>query len=167
MTCGTTACVVRFNAVYSTSFPVAATASSGLRVSFTTAGGCSGASGNVTMTSGTTACVVRFTQVGNANYNAAPEVHATVTAQKASQTISLGALADRRLQQSPFRVSGSATSGLAVRFSTTTPGRCTAGGTNGATITLVATGTCTVQADQAGNANYNPANPVTRRFTVR
>jgi hypothetical protein len=43
---------------------------------------------------------------------------------------------------------------------------CTSGGANGATITLVATGTCTVQASQAGNATYNPATPVSRNFTV-
>ena len=43
---------------------------------------------------------------------------------------------------------------------------CTSGATNGATITLVATGTCTVQASQAGNATYAAATPVTRSFTV-
>jgi hypothetical protein len=41
---------------------------------------------------------------------------------------------------------------------------CTVSGT---TVTLVATGTCTVQATQAGNTNYAAATPVNRSFTVR
>jgi hypothetical protein len=48
-----------------------------------------------------------------------------------------------------------------------TPSVCTSSGTNGATIGLVAAGTCTVQADQAGNANYNAATPVARSFMVQ
>jgi len=47
-----------------------------------------------------------------------------------------------------------------------TPAVCTSGGLQGATITLVAVGTCTVQADQAGNATFNPAPSVPQSFTV-
>jgi hypothetical protein len=43
---------------------------------------------------------------------------------------------------------------------------CTSGGTDGATITLVAVGTCTVLADQAGSADFNAAPSVARSFTV-
>jgi hypothetical protein len=43
---------------------------------------------------------------------------------------------------------------------------CAAGGTDGASITLLAAGTCTVQADQAGDATYAPAPSVTRSFAV-
>ena len=42
---------------------------------------------------------------------------------------------------------------------------CTAGGTNGATITLVGAGTCAVTATQAGNATYSSATS-SRTFTV-
>ena len=58
----------------------------------------------------------------------------------------------------PFTVSATATSGLAVTFSVTaeSAGVCTSSGTNGATIAVVATGTCTVRADQGGNATYDP-----------
>ena len=41
------------------------------------------------MTSGTGTCSVKYDQAGNANYNAAPQVTETVTAQKANQTISV------------------------------------------------------------------------------
>src|SRR5207249_6304826 len=61
------------------------------------------------------------------------------------------------LLQSPFTVSASASSGLPVTFTTTTPGVCTSSGSDGSTITLVAAGTCTVQADQASNSTYAPA----------
>jgi hypothetical protein len=37
----------------------------------------------------------------------------------------------------------------------------------GDTVSLTGTaGTCTIQADQAGNSNYNPAAPVTQDITV-
>jgi CSLREA domain-containing protein len=157
------------SATFNSTFPVAATASSGLDVAITTTGGCSGsgsASATVTMTSGTTACVVHFNQTGNSNYSAATEVLSSVTATKASQTISFGPLPDRRLNQSPVTVSATSSSLLSVTFTTTTPSRCSAGGANGATITLLTTGTCTVKADQIGNGNYSAAASVTQSFTI-
>jgi hypothetical protein len=44
--------------------------------------------------------------------------------------------------------------------------RCESGGTNGATIALVTTGTCTVQANQAGNAIHARTTAVNRNFRV-
>ena len=41
------------------------------------------------MTSGTTACQVKYDQAGDANYNAAPTVTESVTAQKAAQAITV------------------------------------------------------------------------------
>jgi hypothetical protein len=63
-------------------------------------------------------------------------------------------------------VAATATSGLVVTFTSTTPAVCTAGGTNGTSITLVAAGTCTIQADQAGNTSYSAATAVQQSFTV-
>ena len=60
-------------------------------------------------------------------------------------------------------ISATATSGLAVSFNSTTPDVCTV---NGATVSGVSAGTCTVTADQAGNANYVAALPATRDITV-
>ena len=81
----------------------------------------------------------------------------------ADQTISFGALADRTLAASPFTVSATASSGLPVSFSSLTTPVCTVSGT---TVTLVATGLCTIRAAQAGNANFNPAPNVDQSFTV-
>lgn len=60
-------------------------------------------------------------------------------------------------------LSATATSGLAVTFSSMTPAVCSIGG---ATVTGIATGTCSIAADQAGDGNYNEASQVTRSFTV-
>ena len=149
---------------------VSATATSGLPVTFAslTAAVCttSGTSpATVTLlTTGT--CTVSATQSGNAIYNPAPTVNRSFTVSKANQTISFAALAAKTMAQSPVIVVATASSGLTVTFASTTPSICTSGGTNGATITLVGPGTCTVRATQPGNVLYNPAPAINRSFTV-
>jgi hypothetical protein len=145
-------------------------ASSGLKVTFATttpkvctAGGTNG-SRIALMSAGT--CTVRATQLGNATYKQAPPVSRSFTVRKSSQAIAFNSLHNKVLAQSPVIVKATASSGLAVTFSTTTPKVCTSGGTSGATIALVTTGTCTVRASQAGNLIYKSALPVRRSFTV-
>ena len=89
-----------------------------------------------------------------------------LTAVPASQTIAFAPLPDRTLGDPPFAVAATATSGLPVSFSSLTPPVCTTGGADGATVTLVAAGTCTIAADQAGDIDYAPAPQVTQSFTV-
>ena len=151
-----------------------ATATSGLTVSFTidgssTSGACSISAGVVSF-AGAGTCVVDANQAGNTNWNAAPQVQQsiTVTVSKANQTITFTLLVKHRsLAQPPLIVHASASSGLTVSFSTSTPSVCTAkqvGG--GAVVALHRPGTCIVVASQAGNASYAPAPPVRRSFTV-
>ncbi|MGO9560917.1 MAG: InlB B-repeat-containing protein, partial [Acidimicrobiales bacterium] len=83
-----------------------------------------------------------------------------------SQTISFAKLANKTMAHSPVTVHATASSGLTVTFTTTTHSVCTSGGANGATITLLEAGTCTVEASQAGNDFYRAATPVSRSFTV-
>jgi hypothetical protein len=52
--------------------------------------------------------------------------------------------------------------GLDVTFTSTTATICTTSGANGATVTNLAPGTCTLIASQPGNANYAAAAPVPR-----
>ena len=68
---------------------ISATASSGLVVAYSAAGVCSNVGRTFTMTNGTGTCTVQYDQAGNASYNAATPVTETVTAQKASQTITV------------------------------------------------------------------------------
>jgi hypothetical protein len=82
---------------------------------------------------------------------------------QASQTITFGALVNTTYGDPAFSISATASSGLAVAYTTSTPASC---GVHGSIVILLATGTCTITADQAGNANYIPAPHVARSFTV-
>jgi 2',3'-cyclic-nucleotide 2'-phosphodiesterase (5'-nucleotidase family) len=62
-----------------------------------------------------------------------------------------------------FNVSASASSGLTVSFSSQTPAVCAVSGVAVSTLTV---GTCTLAADQAGNAGFLAAPQVTRSFAV-
>lgn len=145
-------------------FAVSATASSGLAVTFTstTTAVCTVSTATVTIVAAGT-CTIRAAQAGNANYLAAPNVDQTFTVAKASQTITFGALAPLRMDQVPAALSATASSGLAVAFTSTTTTICTVSGT---AITLKAVGTCTIQANQAGNANYLAAPAVNQSFAI-
>jgi uncharacterized protein YhjY with autotransporter beta-barrel domain len=61
-------------------------------------------------------------------------------------------------------LTATASSGLTVSFSSTTPSICTI--TSGGALTPVAPGTCTIHADQAGNAAFSPAAQVTQSFAI-
>ena len=149
---------------------IAATASSGLPVTFTTTTpavcSASGTNGATIGLLGAGTCTVSANQAGDATYNAAPAVTQSFTVSKAAQTITFGPLTAKFTYQSPVTVSATASSALAVTFTTTTPTVCTPSGTNGAMIVLLAAGTCTVSANQAGNTIYNAAAAVNQSFTV-
>jgi hypothetical protein len=82
---------------------------------------------------------------------------------KGGQSINFGALANRTAGPA-FTVSATASSGLAVSFSTASaPAICTVSGTQ---VTPVGPGTCTVHATQPGDANWNAATPVDQGFTI-
>src|SRR3954470_3289149 len=150
------------SAVYNTGFSVAATGgASGNPVTFSSAGACSNSGGAFTMTSGTGTCSVKYDQAGDANYNAAPQVTESVTAQKAGQTITFAPLPDKTYGDPDFTVSATSDSGLAVSFGAT--GSCTVSGT---TVHLTGPGSCTVTASQPGDGNYSPAPDVPRTFQV-
>jgi DNA-binding beta-propeller fold protein YncE len=79
-----------------------------------------------------------------------------------SQTITFGAIANQ-VVGTQLGLTASASSGLAVSFSSLTPSVCTV---SGATATMVLARTCSIQATQAGNATYTAAQPVTQSFLV-
>ena len=149
---------------------VSATASSGLPVTFTTTtpAVCAwgGTNGSTITLLATGTCTVSASQVGNTIYNAAPVVNRNFTVQKTAQTITFTPLSDQVITAGSITVSATASSGLPVTFTTTTPARCTPGGTNGATITLLAAGSCNVRATQAGDATYAAAAAVPQAFTI-
>jgi hypothetical protein len=150
------------SAVYNTSFSVAASGGgSGNAVTFSSGGVCTNSGGTFTMTSGTGTCSVKFDQTGDTNYNAAPQVVESVTAQKASHSITFAPLPDKTFGDPDFMVSATSDSGLAVSFGAS--GNCTV---TGATVHLTGPGSCTITASQAGNGNYSAAADVPRTFTI-
>jgi YD repeat-containing protein len=145
-------------------FPVSATASSGLTVSFasTTATVCTVSGSTVTLVAVGT-CTIQATQTGTANYGAATPVNQSFQVTKEIQNITFGMLSNQTLESSPPPLSATASSGLGVTFSSNTLPVCTVSGVN---ITLAAVGICSITASQNGNATYNAATPVTQTFTV-
>jgi len=63
----------------------------------------------------------------------------------------------------PVNPLASASSGLPVTYTSSTPGVCTV---SGSTVTMVAAGTCTIVASQAGNANWQPAPQVSQSVVL-
>ncbi|RTL32544.1 MAG: bifunctional metallophosphatase/5'-nucleotidase [Burkholderiales bacterium] len=80
----------------------------------------------------------------------------------AAQTISFGALNAVNAGVA-FTAVASASSGLPVTFTSQTTSVCTVSGT---LVTTLTAGTCSIAADQAGNANWSAATTVVQSFSV-
>jgi hypothetical protein len=147
-------------------YTVAATASSGLTVTFTSATTpvCTVSGSSVSFV-GVGTCTVNANQAGNANFNAAAQVQQSFTVAKASQTITFSSSAPgtATFGGSTYTVAASASSGLTVVFTSATTPVCTV---SGSSVTFVGAGSCTINADQAGTTNYNPATQAQQTFTV-
>ncbi|RXH54759.1 FG-GAP-like repeat-containing protein [Granulicella sibirica] len=100
---------------------------------------------------------------GDTNYAASVSAPRTLVVSLATQTIAFPAIASHTIEDAPFTLSATASSGLAVTY-TLVSGPATISGN---TLTLTgATGTVVVQASQAGNTTYAAAPSVTQSFTV-
>jgi len=158
-------------------FSVSPTATSGLAVTVTsqTPSVCTISSGTVSMvTDGT--CTLRAAQAGADDttvfkrYTAAPNFDRSFNV-LATQTISFGALGAKGASDANFIVSGTASSGLPLTFSTSSASSiCTV--TSAGEVNVVGPGTCTITANQAGGLaagsgkRYGAAPAVTQSFTV-
>ena len=155
------------SAAFNSQFTVAATASSGLPVVYSSGDPavCTHDGAIFTLVAPTGSCMVRYDQPGNGSFSAAPQLTSDTIALKADQTIGVISL-----NPATLAVGGTATvaatgglSGNPVTFSSTTTGVCTV---SGSTVTGVSAGSCSIAADQAGDANYYAANEVTQSFSV-
>ena len=154
------------SAAYNDSFDVAASGGgSGNPVTFSSAGSCSNTGATFTITSGTGTCTVKYDQAGNGNYNAAPQVTESVTAQKAGQVITITTPAP------PSAVYGNSFGVAAVGGGSGNPVTFSSGGScsnSGGTFTMTSgSGTCTVKYDEAGDANYAAAPQKTESVTAQ
>ncbi len=103
-----------------------------------------------------------MTATNSAGTGPASTASNSVTPQ-AAQTITFGNPGSQNFGATPT-LTASASSGLTVSFASSTTGVCTI--TSGGALTFVTVGTCTIDADQAGNATYSAAPQVSRSFSV-
>ncbi|HVK73877.1 MAG TPA: hypothetical protein VM734_11185, partial [Kofleriaceae bacterium] len=151
-------------------YTVAATATSGLAVAFTidpsAAAVCSIAGATVSFT-GVGTCVINADQAGDASFNPAPRVQQAFAVGKGAQTISFTSAAPTTAAVGgpTYTVTATATSGLpvALTIDAAAAGVCSI---DGATVSFLAAGTCVINADQAGDARYEPAPQVQQSFAV-
>jgi hypothetical protein len=151
-----------------------ATATSGLPVTFSIASGstsvCSLGAANLVTFNAVGSCVIQADQAGNAGYNAATRITQTVNvvaAPKAPQTISFTSSAPSNPPVgATYTPTATASSGLPVSFSIAAGSSsvCSLGAAN--LVTFNATGSCVIQADQAGNATIAAALRVTQTVNV-
>jgi hypothetical protein len=138
---------------------------SGNAVTFSTAtpGVCTVSGSTVTFV-GAGTCTVNADQAGNADYLAASQVQQSFAVSKNDQTITFTSTAPGSATVGgTYAVSATASSGLTVAFTSATPAVCTV---TGSTVSFVGVGTCTINANQAGNGTWNPAPQVQQSFTV-
>jgi hypothetical protein len=110
-------------------------------------------------------CTIAADQAGNDDY--APAAQASQNLRvlvNPAQTLSFGAAPVLALYGTAT-VSATASSGLAVRYSSLTPTTCTVHISSGV-VTSLAAGNCSIAADQPGDANYNAAAQITQTLAV-
>ena|GEM_PF-1377450 len=132
---------------------------------------CSVAATTVTMLAAGT-CTIAADQAGNADFDAAVTVSQNVAIGVAAQAITNFIATPANPTFTPggsFTVSATGgASGNAVVFSIAAASAsiCVAGGSNGATISMLGAGSCVVHADQAGDANYAAAAQATLAVAI-
>ena len=107
-------------------------------------------------------------QAGDAAFEPAPQKSQILTVGKANQTITFdhGLTLNKAWNDPPFADAATASSGLAVIYSSDNPAVATVDASTGM-VTIKAIGIANLLADQAGNASYNPAAQVSQTLTVR
>jgi hypothetical protein len=117
-------------------------------------------------------CIIDANQPGNADYSAAAMVQQTFVVARASQTITITSSppCNPCTTQTPYQLSGTASSGLQVTFgidSSSTPGSCTI---SGSTVTinggLSFPGNCVIDWFQNGDQNYAAAGVLSQTILV-
>lgn len=146
-------------------FPLSATASSGLTVSYVSSNtAVATVAGNTVTLVGQGTTTITASQSGNVNYNAATTVdQVLVVNDKQSQSITFNALPDKKFGDTDFSVGATTSSGLPVTYSSSNTSVATISGT---TVTIVGVGSTIITASQAGDATFNPANAVQQTLVV-
>ncbi len=107
-------------------------------------------------------CIIAADQAADANYAAATQVKTKFAVGKGTQTLTFGA-APAVSVGGTGTLQATASSGLVVSFSSTTPLICSVTGNS---VTALSAGNCVVAANQAGDANYSPAAQITQTLAL-
>lgn len=100
---------------------------------------------------------------GAGNYTLTQPTGITANITQASQTITFVALADRIVGGAAFNLTATASSGLAVSYTSSNTSVATVSGN---TVTIVGAGTTVITASQSGNTNYAAASNVMQNQVV-
>ncbi len=146
-------------------FPIGATTTSGAAPTYTSTTPlvCSVSSAGVVTTLSTGTCSVTVSQPAAGNYAAATPQTVTVAVTSGTDTITFPALPNTPFGATAPTPSATSTSGQPVMYTSATPTVCTV---SGSTITDVAVGTCTINANQAAAGNYSAAAQVSQSYNV-
>lgn len=145
-------------------FNLSATASSSLGVTYASSDqSVATVSGNMITMVGTGSTTITASQGGDASYNAAPDVVQSLTVNMGDQTITFSPLTDVTIGDPTFNLTGSASSGRSLSYVSSDPAVATV---SGSTVTIVAIGTTTITASQAGDSDWNAAIDGTQSLTV-
>lgn len=106
---------------------------------------------------------VMLTATDPSGNSSSTTITVTVEPYKLDQTITFDAISDQVYGNSDITLSASASSGLSVSYSIISGSAVTHSGN---TLTIVGTGSVTIEASQSGDADYYEANSVQRSFTV-
>jgi uncharacterized repeat protein (TIGR01451 family) len=146
------------------------TASSGLPVTFTldgTSTGCSLSGGVVSFTAAGT-CVVNANQAGNATYAPAPQVQRSTVIGQSSQAVVFTSSAPSEASVGGPTYTPTAVANPGARPATITVDSSSAGvcSISSGVVSFQAPGTCTLNANHAGDATYSAAAQVQHSFSV-
>jgi hypothetical protein len=152
------------------SYSVAATAGSGLTVSFSIDASatsvCSISAGNTVSFQAAGTCKIDANQPGNANWNPAPQAQQSFTVGKGEQTIAFTSTAPTEARiGGTYTPTAKASSELPVTLTVDASSSAVCS-IAGGVVSFKAAGTCRIDANQAGNSNWNPAPQAQQSFTV-
>ncbi len=121
-------------------------------------------SGNTVTILGAGTITITASQAAGGNYAAAIDVPQSLVIAKKVNTITFATISTRYTTDVPFALTASASSTLAVTYSSSNPAVATV--TTGGSVTIVGVGTTNIIASQVGNSNYLAATDVIKSLKV-
>jgi hypothetical protein len=156
--------LLRSASVTDGSFYLGASSSSGLPVSYHSSNpAVATISANKVIIVGTGSTDISATQAGNVNYDAATPVVRLLEIRKRIQTITFADFSPRTVNDIPFALDASASSGLHVTYTSSNPAVARV---DGNMVTITGAGEANITATQEGNEDFEAAAPVTRKLVV-